>query len=139
MAMAQKTVSISKDISVFYVEADSFPEGIETARERFKKLIGQNSGRELYGISRPENNKIIYRVGAEEEFNGEGKKYNCHSLGLKKGRYASLIIENYMENLGEIKKAFDLILQRPDLDPLGYCVEKYLDEKEMICMVRLKD
>lgn len=139
--MLMKTIltTIEKDIHVFFIVANSFPKGIEAAHARFRQMINQNSGRSFYGISRPENHKIIYRAGTEESFPGESKKFNCDSLILKKGNYAAVTIENYAENLTGIGEAFDLILQRPDLDPQGYCVEHYLNEREVICMVRLKN
>lgn len=139
MNMKTTITEIQNNIPVFFIQAESFPDGITEAHDKFRDIIGQGSGRILYGISRPEFDKIIYRAGAEEKFPGEGAEYKCGTMQLKKGRYISKRLLSYRENPGSIGEAFETLLGHPDIDPKGYCVEQYLNENEMICMIRLKD
>jgi len=44
-----------------------------------------------------------------------------------------------MKDIPAIQKAFNLLIAQPGLDPEGYCVEQYINQKDMICMVRLAD
>ena len=37
-----------------------------------------------------------------------------------------------------LKTFFEKLLAQPGIDPNGYCVEEYLDDKDMIAMVTLK-
>ncbi len=128
------------DIKVFYVTATSFPDGVKEAHEKLHSLIPFSKERKYFGVSRPENNSgIIYHAAAQEMEDGEGEKLNCDTLVLKKGKYISLTINNFMKDLPSIGTAFKQLLTYPGIDPQGYCVEWYLSEKDVRCMIRLKD
>lgn len=58
---------------------------------------------------------------------------------LKKGRYLSLTIDDYMKDLHGIANPFRELLAQPGLAPQGYCVEWYLSQKEVQCMIWLED
>jgi hypothetical protein len=92
-----------------------------------------------FGLSRPENNSgIVYKAATEETFEGEAEKYNCETLIIKKGNYVSIVLNDYRKNLSSIGLAFKELLSHPNIDPQGYCIEWYLSEKEVNCMVRLE-
>ncbi len=44
-----------------------------------------------------------------------------------------------MKDLPAIGNTFQQMIARPDIDPEGYCVEWYLSDKDVQCMVRLQD
>ena len=134
-----ETITIDKDISVFYVTSKSFPDGIEEAMQRIHALVPMMTGRRYFGISRPENGAIVYRAAAEEMYAGESEKMNCATLVLKSGGYACSSIHDYTQHLPEIGKTFQQLLSVPGLDHDGYCVEWYLSDKELKCMVRLEE
>lgn len=135
-----ETISIEKDIKVFYVSAKSFPDGIMEAHRNLHSIVPFSNDRKYFGLSRPENNSgIVYRAATEEIQEGEAEKYNCESLIIKKGNYISKVISNYRENFQNIGVAFHQLLANPDIDPQGYCVEWYLNENDVNCMVRLKN
>jgi hypothetical protein len=125
------------DMKVFYVKAKSFPEGINESHEKIHQLAPSSAGRKFFGLSRPENGSIIYLAAAEEMEPGESEKINCPCLILKKGAYISDPLKDYMNDLSLIGKKFNELLKQPGLDPEGYCVEWYLSDREMNCMVRL--
>lgn len=134
-----ETIIQDKDIKVFYIQATSFPEGALPAHEKLHTIVPFSKERKYFGISRPENNMdIVYKAATEETFHGEAEQYDCKTLILKKGKYISMIVKNYTADIASIGKAFDKLLKQPDLDPQGYCVEWYLSEKDVQCMVRLK-
>lgn len=134
-----ETKTVNKDIKVFYVTATSFPDGIKQAHEKLHSLIPFSKDRRYFGISRPENGIIIYRAAAEELNDREAESLNLDTLILKKGNYISLTINNYMKDIPAIGEAFKLLLSNRDIDPQAYCVEWYLSDKDVKCMVRLKD
>ncbi|MEJ7587400.1 MAG: hypothetical protein WKI04_07550 [Ferruginibacter sp.] len=125
-------------VTVFYITAKSFPEGIPHAHKSLHALVPFLKERKYFGISRPENGVIIYRAAAEEIQPGEAGKLNCESLVLEKGKYISLTINDYNQDLQNIERSFKKLLEYPGLDPAGYCVEWYLDDKEVKCMIRLE-
>ncbi|MGZ3749781.1 MAG: transcriptional regulator [Mucilaginibacter sp.] len=132
-----ETITLKNDIKVFYVTAKSFPEGIPEALEKLHALIPEPGDRSFFGLSRPEQGPIVYRAAAEEIEPGEAEALKCRTIIIKKGNYISLTIHDYMNNLMQIGCSFRDLLAHPGLDPDGYCVEWYLNDKEMKCMVRL--
>ena len=134
-----ETTTVDKDIKAFYITATSFPDGIKQAHEKLHSLIPFSKDRKYFGISRPENGIIIYRAAAEESNDREAERLNLDTLILKKGNYISLTINNFMKDLPAIGEAFKQLLSNPGIDPQGYCVEWYLSDKDVKCMVRLKD
>jgi hypothetical protein len=134
-----ETTTFESDIKVFYITARSFPDGILEAHQMLHSLIPFSKDRKYFGISRPKKGVIVYKAAAEEISDGEAEKLNCDTLVLKKGNYISLIINDFMKDIPAIGKAFQKLLQEPGLDPQGYCVEWYFNDKDVKCMIRLKE
>jgi len=133
-----ETYKLEKDIKIFYVTAKSFPEGIQEAHDRLHAMVPFSKERKYFGISRPENNIIIYRAGTEESYAGEAEKYKCDTLTIKEGNYVSAVVIDFRKDKTSISKTFDKLLKQSNLDPEGYCVEWYANDKEEVrCMIRL--
>lgn len=134
-----ETITLDNDIKVFYITAISFPEGIMDAHKKLHALIPFSTSRKYFGVSRPENGVIVYKAAAEEINPGEAEKLNCDTLVLKKGKYICLAIDDYVKDVQSIDRAFKKLLAHPGLDPQGYCVEWYLTDKDVRCMIRLNE
>jgi hypothetical protein len=134
-----ETITLPNDIKVFYVKAKSYPDGIQESHEKLHSLIKDQKERRYFGLSRPEDGAIRYKAAAEELTPGEAEKLNCETLIIKKGKYTSIEINDYMKDLSGIGRAFDKLLQHPQLDLQGYCVEWYVNNQKVICMVRLDE
>ncbi len=129
---------LKDDINLICVTAKSLPEGVTEAFEILGEKVNTKKGRSLFGISFPDaDGKIIYKAAANENYKGESEKLGCESFKIKKGTYNSIFIPNFMSDLPSIGKAFNEILKDPLIDPNGCCVEMYLNEKDVRCMVRL--
>jgi hypothetical protein len=133
-----ETQIFNNDITVFYVTAPSFPAGVMEAHNKLHALVSFENGRKLFGLSRPENGKIVYMAAAEELQQGEGEKLGCPTMVLKKGNYICETITGFMQNIPAIEKAFNQLTSQPGIDPQGYCVEWYFNDKDVKCMVRLE-
>ncbi len=133
-----ETILLDHDIKVFYITAPSFPNGILAAHQKLHSLVPFSTSRNYFGISRPEHGVISYKAAAEELSPGEAEKLNCDTLTLKKGNYICIVLPDYLKDLSGIDKAFKKLLSHPNLDPEGYCVEWYFNDKDVKCMVRLK-
>ncbi|NLR80577.1 transcriptional regulator [Chitinophaga eiseniae] len=130
--------TLEHDIEVFYVTASSFPEGIPAAFDQLGTLLPNMEGRQLYGISRPENGgHIVYRAAVNALSPGEGQQYGCDTFIIRKGKYLSALLHDYTKDPARIGQAFDELLHAPQLDPQGYCLEQYLDNTHLRCMVPL--
>ena len=134
-----ETIKLDKDIKVFYVTAKTFLAGIQDATNELHKLFPFSKERRIFGLSRPENNgQIIYRAAAEELSPGEAEKLNCPTLIIKKGEYCCITVNDFRKDIMSIDRAFKQLLNEPNLDPQGYCVEWYATDGEAVkCMIRL--
>ncbi|HTH82196.1 MAG TPA: hypothetical protein VL490_04650 [Mucilaginibacter sp.] len=130
-------IKFNNDIKVFYITAQSFPEGVLAAHQTLHKLIPFSPDRKYFGVSRPENGQIVYRATTEETYPGEAEKLNLDTLILKKGNYISQVIKDYQKDIPSISRTFDELLKHPDIDPEGYCVEWYISMTDVNCLVRL--
>lgn len=135
-----ETISLENDIRIFYVTAESYPEGILAAHQKLHAMVPFSYDRKYFGLSRPENNQgIVYKAATEETYSGEAEKYGLECLIIPKGKYYSLIISNYRNDIPSIGKAFQELLSNDNIDPNGYCIEWYINEKDVNCLVKLVD
>lgn len=133
-----ENINIDQNIKVFCIQAKSFPEGVLEAFQKMHSLIEFPPQRRNFGISRPENGKIVYRVASEELTKGDLEKHNLTAFVIPKGAYIGIEIKNFRNDLSAIKKAFDKLLTHPDIDKNGYCIENYKGIDDVFCMVRLE-
>ena len=132
--------SLKEDIKVFYVKAESFPEGITVAHEKLHSMLPSKEGRHFFGISYPDQNyQIIYRAAVKESYPGEAEKYGCDTFVIRKGEYISETIHGWQKDVPGIAKTFEKLLSNPHIDRKGYCLEEYLGENDMRCMVGLSN
>ena len=130
---------IDQDIKVFYVKASSFPDGIKPAYDKLYSLIKSPVDRKFFSISYPEKpGKILYKAAVEEKYPGEAEELNCETFIIKKGDYISIYIKNFMKDISAIGKAFNELLQNPEIDPKGYCLEIYEGIDNVRCLVPLR-
>ena len=131
--------NLEDDLKLICVKAESFPDGIMKSFERLNEKIASNKNRNLYGISFPgKDGAIVYRAAANELYDGEAESLGCESFIVKKGSYNSILIYDFMNNIPRIEEAFKELLSNPGIDPEGCCVEMYLNNENVRCMVRMK-
>jgi predicted transcriptional regulator YdeE len=135
-----ETFKLENDIKTFFVTAKSFPDGALEAHQKLHSLVPFSKERKYFGISRPENGQgIVYKACAEELTKGEAKKFGCETFVIKKGEYISIVVKNYTKDIQSVFQAFQKLTARPDIDPQGYCVEWYLNDNDVRCMIKLAD
>jgi hypothetical protein len=129
---------IPEDIEVFYVTATSFPDGILPAHQKLHEMLSSVEGRNSYGISAPgKDGVIIYKAAVEATYPGEGETLGCKTFIITKGEYISILLRDYQKDVQSISRAFKELIADDRIDPQGACVEMYLGEKDVRCMVRL--
>jgi len=135
-----ETIRLDNNITVMYVNATSFPDGVLSAHQKLHSLIPYSTERKYFGLSRPEGGGgIVYKASAEVLESGEAEKLNLETIIIKKGSYISATLHDYKKDLPAIGTTFQQMISRTDIDPEGYCVEWYLNDKDVQCLVRLKD
>ena len=129
---------LENDITVMYLTADSFPDGIMAAHHTLHAIV-PSGDRLFFGVSYPDRTgNISYKAGAEQHSEQEALALGLDTYRIRQGIYNSIIIKDYFKDPSSISQAFQQLLASPDLDPQGACVEMYLGERDVRCMVRLK-
>jgi hypothetical protein len=132
--------NLEKDIKVFYITAKSFPFGVGEAHQKLQSLLPHTEGRQFYGISYPNSEGIIqYKAAVAETFAGEGGSYDCATFIIKKGSYLRETLIDWQKEERIVEKTFKQLLSDARIDKNGYCLEVYLSENDMRCMVKLQD
>ena len=130
---------LDKDISVLFVEAASFPDGIRAAFDSLSGSLSQKENRTFFGISHAnQEGKIIYKAAAWEKYEGEGKDSGLKTLRIKKGIYTGKLIRDFRKNIPLIGETFRKLLAEPDLDKDSFCLEWYQGKEDVLCLVKLK-
>jgi hypothetical protein len=129
---------LDHDITLLCLKADSFPDGVMAAWNKLYSLLGTREGRHAFGISWSDSKGgIIYKAAVEESYAGEAEKLGCETHVAKKGAYSSIYIPDFPSDMQSFSRAFRELLTDSRLDPQGMCVEMYINDKEVRCMVRL--
>ena len=132
--------TLNEDIKVFCVKAESFPDKVLEAHQTLHSLIDFNPSRKYFGLSNPDKNgTIIYKAAAEELIPGELSKHQLEAYTIPKGTYLSILVSNFRNNLEEIGKAFQKLIARDTIAPDGICIEWYLKNDDVRCMVKKRD
>ena len=135
---ATKEYFIEKDIKVLCVTASSFPEGVQKAHQKLHSMLSSSEHRTFYGISYADKNgAIIYKAAAEELNDGEAERFKLETFIIRKGAYISELLKGWRKEEALVGKTFKKLLSDPRIDKNGYCVEVYLNDKDMRCMVPL--
>ncbi len=130
--------TINRDIKLLYVQATSFPLGVGGAFKQLDEKISNNPDRLRYGVSFPDGKGgILYRAAVEEAFADEAAQVGCETFTISKGTYASVYLKDWKKDETSIGRAFNQLLQQPQLDPRGYCLEMYPNENDVRCLVPL--
>ena len=128
--------NLSEDIKVMYVTATHFPDGVERAHIQLHAMFPEKKDRRFFGISwQNENGEIIYKAAADEMEPGEAEKLGLETFTIKKGNFNCFYIKDFMQNVGSIKQAFKILLGQAEVDPNGYCLEWYIGDNDVKCMV----
>lgn len=132
--------TINEDIVVYCLTATSFPAGIAAVYNRLHELYPPGNGRTYYGLSWPDGKgSLIYKAAVSLNETDDVPNEEFEPFTIKKGDYKSELIVNFMQDVQSIGRTFQQLLQDSAIDPYGYCLEKYLNPTDVLCMVKLKD
>ncbi|MBS1511335.1 MAG: transcriptional regulator [Bacteroidetes bacterium] len=131
-------IFIDTPIPVITVTAVSFPDGVGGAYMQLHQLVQGEQKRRFFGISYGSpTGAITYKAAAEEKENGEAEALQADHFIIPAGWYAKEVLLNWKQDETMVGKTFQHLLQHPELDPRGFCLEEYPNEKDMVCLVKL--
>ena len=129
---------IDKDIAALCVTASTFPDGVQNAHKKLRSLFPASERRTLYGISYADKTgSIIYKAATEQLHEGEARQLNLETFTIRKGKYISELLTDWRKDETLVGKTFKRLLSDPGIDKKGYCLEIYLNENDMRCLVPL--
>jgi hypothetical protein len=128
--------TFQKDVFTYCVTAESFPDGIAAAHQQLQDLLPKNDRRDYFGISFPDKNGLMIYKAAGEIMEVETLP-GLETFVIKNGPYNAFYIYDYAQNPDSISQAFELLLKQHEVDPNGYCLEWYINENDVKCMVPL--
>lgn len=135
-----EVVNLKNNIKVICVEAVSFPDGILQAHEKLESLLPSRGDRSFYGISYPDSRgQIIYKAATTEAYDGEADKLECQTFTISKGSFLSKLVPDWCESEHKVKDTFNGLLSDVNIHKEGYCLEEYISNKDMRCMVPLQE
>lgn len=136
--MSTRDYFIDKDINVLCITASSFPEGVQMAHKKLHSLFPARERRTFYGISYPDKSgNIIYKAAADQLSEGEATQFNLETFTIRKGNYASEVLKDWSKDEVSVGITFRKLLSDQRIDKKGYCLEIYLNENDMRCLVPL--
>lgn len=133
------TIILDNDTIVFCVNAKSFPEGVQEAHQTLHAMYPPLPDRRYYGISRLNRGDIQYKAAVEFGNQPEVQEQQLEKFVIRKGKYAGKVIRNFMEDIPAIGRTFRDLLKDVRIDPDGYCLEEYINDNDVRCLVKLKD
>ncbi|HWZ16754.1 MAG TPA: hypothetical protein VNW95_16060 [Mucilaginibacter sp.] len=134
--MDVKNYDIAKDILTFYLQAESFPEGIDETFKKLSDLLGGFAGREVYGVSDMSSGKMVYRACVKEQYPGEAAQYKLPYYTIPKGKYLYTTLKDWRNHLPEINTIFQQLTRHPDMKQNSIVLEYYKNEDEALLMVQ---
>ncbi len=130
-----ETRTLHEDINIIYIQADSFPDGIDAVWQKIFTILPDVDKRITYvGYSAMQTDgSITYRVGTPLLASDDASKFT--TMVIPKGVYISRRIENYMDHRDEFGNIFQELLAMDKADKTGCCIEWYESETVAHCMV----
>ena len=131
---------IREPITIMYVTAATFPDGVQSAFDQLEKSVPDFADRTLYGFSDMNHKgEIVYRAAIAEDHNGEAAELGLNSFTITPGEYKSETIMDWYNHKEQIGEAFQRLMKEPRMDLTFPCLELYKNDDEMMCLVRLNE
>lgn len=135
-----ETITLHNNLQVLCVKADVFPTGIMDAFQTLAQALPAQPHRVHYGLSHgTETGEIVYYAAAEQLADGDAEQYNLQPLTIPAGTYACITIHNFMQNLPAVSTAFQTLLALPNHHKNGMCIEHYINQHDVACMIRITE
>ncbi len=137
-SLQMNSYHIAEDIKLFTVTATKFPEGVQAAFEQLHSLTSIYDAIAYYGISYANaNGGIIYKAAVALK-DSTTDIPGIETYFLQAGEYRGMEILNFREHIADIGKTFQELIQHPDINKNGCCIEVYYNDTDVRCMVKIE-
>ena len=125
------------ELTLMYVEAESFPDGIKASWDQLEKLVNSPNHRVYYGLSKCIETKLIYRACVVPLDDDEPKRLGLKTITIPPSSYAAKKLINWPSKIPMFGTIFDELFKKYSTNKDLFAVEYYKDMEEVILMVPL--
>lgn len=129
-------IRIEENVSIWGFQVKSFPEGISEAFDALTNMLPDGLDREYYGYSFMDGEKMAYYAMTVENVPGEAERYDATRQTIAKGEYMTVLVKDWKEKTHTINDIFHEMMETGQADPRSPAIERYMNDDEMICMVK---
>jgi hypothetical protein len=130
-------VHLPHDIQLVMLPVPTFPDGISAAFDTLEEMLNNIPTHMYYGLSYLNAEKqIVYYAAASLADAGRAVP-GTQPRTVHRGYFISSPVRQWQENLPAITTTFHALMEHPDIDPKGYCLEEY-GRETMRCLIPLR-
>lgn len=128
-------VTLKNSFKVAAIQASSFPEGVAQAHEQLKEAVTTESEHTFYGISHPLKDGSIAYFAAANVLHDDTLSTGLEIFTIEKGDFLAVSLKDWKNNIYQITSIFEALIADPRIDKNGYCLEEYINDTTLRCMV----
>lgn len=130
--------TFQKDIPIVCLPAEGSAQGIIAAHQVLKEKLPPSEHRHFYGISwSGPDRQMVYKAAASIENTDGSALEDLEHFTIRNGPYISFYLTDFRENPDSIRQAFEMLLKQHEVAPNGYCLEWYINDNDVKCLVPL--
>lgn len=128
--------TFQEDTPVFCLTSPNGRQGIDEAMTALKSLLPADGRRHFYGIFWPGRDGGTFKVAASR-LDSDPEAEHLGTFIIQNGPYNSFYLTDYRSQPGLVEKTFEILRGQHEVDPEGYCLEWYVNEHDVKCLVPL--
>jgi predicted transcriptional regulator YdeE len=132
--MSQISIVKMDELDLMYIQATSFPEGVEEAWRKLESRLPTIKRRKFFGTSRLVGEKIEYRACVVPSDESEPSRLGLDTFTIPAGNYASKNLVDWTKQT-QIKTIFEELSSKYTVDSSRPHIEIYRSQKELVLMV----
>ena len=130
--------TFQEDLPVVCITATGGRSGAQQAMETLRSLLPFHERRQFFGLFWPGRDGGTYKAAAST-FDTDGQNELLGRFAIKNGPYNSFYIKDHRSQPGAVEKAFEMLRGEHEVDPDGYCLEWFVNDQDVKCLVPLGD
>jgi len=133
------SITFQNDLHVCGLEVISFPEGISETFDTLVQAVPGGFTRSFFGVSFMRDQKMVYVACFEKKPSEVISALPLTNLTIEKGTYLAEPIKDWRSKTRTLNQVFRKMLAHEQADHTKPCVEWYLNEYEMMCLVKQQE
>ncbi|QNF33979.1 DinB family protein [Adhaeribacter swui] len=129
---------LDQNLTLYGFPVETFPNHIEAAFDKLISMLPVDPSRPYYGISQCTPAGMVYVAAAPLQPQDNPEPYGLNKYLMEQGDYLAIRVSEWRTKTHTIKSIFENLVADPRCDTNKPCVEIYLNDDEMLCLVKTK-